>query len=217
MPPAGRPPWSLADLLSRPRLAPYLTVTSGDPVGALELYNWNAQISSAFHESLHYVEIGLRNAMDRQLTVLVGCRGGMPWYLDPVVPLRTPARRKIEVARAHATRDGGPEIHGKVVAELMLGFWCSLLADEYNRRLWQPCLQYAFDGSVRRARLHAALDELRRLRNRIAHHEPIHNRRLHDDYHRALDTADRISPLLGARIRHTSRVPSVLADRPRAA
>lgn len=95
----------------------------------------------------------------------------------------------------------------------MFGFWRSLLSDEYNRRLWQPCLQHAFDGPVRRTRLHAELDELRRLRNRIAHHEPIHGLDLAADHQRVLDVAGRISPQLRAHIETVSRVSELLSGR----
>lgn len=104
--------------------------------------------------------------------------------------------------------------HGKVVAELSFGFWWSLLADEYNRTLWEPCLRHAFDGRVRRRRLHRELDELRRLRNRIAHHEPIHARDLATDMERLVDTAGRISAVLRDHVEQTTRVPEVLAVRP---
>jgi hypothetical protein len=50
-----------------------------------------------------------------------------------------------------------------------------LLASSYNRTLWRPCLKYAFINA-RRQRLHDELNHLRELRNRIAHHEPIHGR-----------------------------------------
>ena len=122
----------------RSRLHPYLVACSGDAGAALRLYGWNCEISGAFFESLHYIEVGLRNA----------------------------------------TRDGRVEVHGRVIAELPLGFWSSLLGNDYNRRLWQPCLRTAFDGPVRRTHLHAELNDLRLLRNRIAHHEPIHGRDL---------------------------------------
>lgn len=131
------------------------------------------------------------------------------------MPLTGTTRKAIDQARGRATADGRLEVPGRVVAELALGFWWSLLGDEYNRRLWQPCLQYAFDGSVRRRQLHLALDELRRLRNRIAHHEPIHTRDLEADYAILLDTSGRVSPRLRAQIETTSRVQAVLAQRPR--
>lgn len=207
--------WTLEDLLSPARLRPYLAAAGGDLRGALLLYGWNSEISGAFHESLHYVEIGLRNAMDRQLTRWMLASGtSQPWYVDRRVNLTPPTRQKIVVARASATRNGQPEVHGKVIAELTFGFWWSLLAAEYNRRLWQPCLHAAFDGAVRRRHLHSDLNGLRLLRNRIAHHEPVHNRDLADGYARLVGVAERISPLLRARIDSTSRVPSLLIARP---
>ncbi|GAA1683473.1 hypothetical protein ACFTSF_28915 [Kribbella sp. NPDC056951] len=210
-----RLPWTLESLLSEARLGPYLLATDGSLTGAHHLYHWNAQVSAAFQEVLHYVEVGLRNAMDGQLASWATALGAeLPWYRDLRVPLTPPTRRKVEVARSNAARGGQSELHGKVVAELMLGFWWSLLSDEYNRRLWQPCLQHAFDGPVRRARLHSELNELRRLRNRIAHHEPIHGWDLAAEHARVLDVAGRISPRLSERIETVSRVPAVLLERP---
>jgi hypothetical protein len=209
------PSWTIDDLLSRPRLRPYLAASAGDTEQALKLYEWNSSISGAFYESLHYVEIGLRNAMDRRLTDW-SRRGqtNLPWYLDPQVRLTPSTRQKVAVARTSATRGRRVEVHGKVIAELSFGFWWSLLAAEYNRRLWQPCLHSAFEGPVRRGTLHSQLNELRLLRNRIAHHEPIHPQDLAGAYRRVLDVAGRISPLLRVRIESTTRVPAVLSGRP---
>ena len=217
-PTVPRPPWTLEELLSRDRLQPYLAATRGDQAAAIQLYGWNSQVSAAFYESLHYLEIGLRNAMDQQLTSWAAAIGAaQPWYVDPAVPLTPPTRRKIAEARDFATRGAITEIHGKVIAELTLGFWWTLLSGKYNRRLWQPCLTHAFDSPVRRERLHSSLYELRLLRNRIAHHEPIHNRDLDAAYRLLLGTAGRISPMLCTHIDTTSRLPATLASRPTAA
>lgn len=229
-------------LLSTPRLAPYRQATGGDLADALTLYTLNVQISAAFYESLHYFEVGLRNRLDQQLTAWAatldpappasaGSRdstqapggrrdaalgptpaGELPWYRHPQVPLSLNARRKVMTAIRAATRDGREELPGRVVAELTFGFWWSLLAEEYNRSLWQPCLREAFT-QVRRQRLHSAIDDLRQLRNRIAHHEPIHSRDLHSDYTQLLDTAGRVTPRLHWLIDKTSRVPALLPAR----
>lgn len=82
---------------------------------ALRLYDWNVQVSSAFHESLQYVEVGLRNVLDSHLTVWARARGAKSaWYIDPVVPLTRPTRDRVAEARRNATRAGLPETHGKV-------------------------------------------------------------------------------------------------------
>ncbi|TDT33275.1 hypothetical protein ACF3NT_04295 [Naumannella halotolerans] len=196
---------TLLQLLSAARMAPYLSVCDGDWEQAIGLYDWNAKVSAAFFESLHYLEVGLRNAMDEAASTLIETS-----WLRPDSSVLTPRSRKaVVIALAQAGGSAAP--HGKIVAELPFGFWWSLLADEYNRRLWQPAIRYAFEGQVRRRKLHAELDDLRRLRNRIAHHEPIHSRDLQADFARVINISNRIGASLGAHIAGTSRVPQLLS------
>jgi len=205
----------LARLLSRPRLDQYRLAVGGDLDDALRLYAWNLQVSAAFFESIHYLEVALRNVMDDTLTnwATGTLRAADPWYRSPAVALNPSSRKVVTTAINHATDGGRAELPGRVVAELGLGFWWSLLASGYNRTLWQPCLRHAFSGA-RQARLHDAVDHLRLLRNRIAHHEPVHSRDLVGDYTRILDTAERISSRLAWWIDTTSRVPALLDTRP---
>lgn len=206
----------LAQLLSQARLAPYkLAVAGGKLDAALELYVWNLSAAMAMFETIHYFEVGLRNTMHEALEAWARRLGATdPWYRDPLVPLDPGSRAKIRQAIGRATDHGArPERPGGVVAELTFGFWWSLLAANYNRTLWQPCLRTAFPGA-RRQKLHDALDHIRILRNRIAHHEPIHTRDLLADYLVLVDTAERISPRLAWWIDNTSRVPVVLRQRP---
>jgi hypothetical protein len=206
--------------LSQPRLNRYKSEVGGDLQLALKLYAWNLRISAAFLESIHYFEVALRNMVDRKLTSwaadLSGTSTGISWYSNPVVPLSDKSQGKVKIAIKSATNDGKqPEVHDKVIAELSLGFWWSLLAESYNDTLWSPCLRYAFaSGSIRRQRLHDAVDDIRKLRNRIAHHEPIFGNDLVETYRNLLDTAERLSPRLAWWIDATSRVGEVLDDRP---
>lgn len=198
---------TLQRLLSRARLAPYMEASNGSWAHAIALYDWNIKIGAAFFESIHYLEIGLRNALDNAAS----SRLGVTWLMPTSSILTPQSRRAVTVALRQAGGSNAPR--GKLIAELPFGFWWSLLADEYNRRLWQPALQHAFERTVRRRRLHADLDDLRRLRNRIAHHEPIHTRDLHADFAKVLDIARRLGAALGDHIAATSRVAQVLAAR----
>jgi len=135
----------------------------------MDLYIWNSQAAAAFYESLHLLEVALRNTLNNALTA----HWSPTWYRDRSVPLSPGSRTEVAKAIQRATQGGITESPGRVVAELTFGFWWSLLGDNYDQRLWKPCLKQAFPASVRRRRLHATLDDLRRLRNRCAHHEPI--------------------------------------------
>jgi len=205
-----REPWTLQALLSPARMAPYGNAAGGLWEDALALYDWNTSLSAALFQSLHYLEVGLRNALDHAASEHLGGD-----WLNSKELLSPRSRQAVALARGHA---GGPDAsHGKVIAELPFGFWWSLLADEYNRRLWQPALRHAFDGPVRRRTLRAELDEMRRLRNRIAHHEPIHTRALSKDFERLLDIATRVADVLGEHLGATSSVPDLIEARPRSA
>ena len=173
----------LARLLSKPRLDQYRSPVAGDLDEALALYAWNLQASSAFFESIHYFEVALRNTLDQALQQWAESMGAeCPWYYAADVPLSDRSRSTVRKAVGHATHSGQrPELHGRVVAELGLGFWGGLLGQSYARSLWQPCLRHAFPTS-RVTRLHAEIDQIRLLRNRIAHHEPIHHRDLRLEY-----------------------------------
>jgi len=197
----------LETLLSPARMRPYLAATEWHWGRALELYDWNATVSAAFFESVHYLEVGLRNSIDTTLRDVLG-----NGWLSPTSRVLTARSRS--TVRTAVVRAGGPHAaHGKVVAELPFGFWWSLFADEYNRQLWQPALVHAFTGNVRRRRLHTELNEIRRLRNRIAHHEPIHTRDLDADFARVVDVAERLAPALARHILETSRVPGLVLER----
>jgi Abi-like protein. len=78
--------------------------------------------------------------------------------------------------------------------------------------LWRPALRGAFPHAVtlNRNGAHRPLDFLRTLRNRIAHHEPIFDRHLQQDYQSVLDLTGWISPHKRAWIEAHSRVPDLL-------
>lgn len=105
---------------------------------------------------------------------------------------------------------------GRLVAERSFGFWRYLLAKQHEHTLWTPTLRDAFP-LLRPSRRHDVFDPLSRLntlRNRIAHHEPIHRRRLVDDRRDILVVASAICPETAGWIDRTSRVGATLALRP---
>ena len=67
-----------------------------------------------------------------------------------------------------------------MIAEFSLGFWRYLLIARYEHSLWNPAMRSQFralshlSGADSRKAVHARLEKLNYLRNRIAHHEPIY-------------------------------------------
>jgi hypothetical protein len=179
----------------------------------LRLYRWNAAVSAAMFEVLGTVEITVRTAVAHELAALVpgGRWWERAWWLDA-----DPARRG-DLDRALA-RPGGRDREQAVLARLPFGFWADLLAPGKEAELWRPALRHAFPGLPAgrgRGDLHAALVRLAGLRNRIAHHEPVHHEplaALHDD---AVAAVAAVCPVTAGWAARTSRVPVLLLQDPR--
>jgi hypothetical protein len=133
------------------------------------------------------------------------------------VPLDGRGRADIVKARERATGYGRfPEMHGQVVAELSLGFWRYLVAQRYLTSLWIPALHGAFPGGpnelrTRRRQVERHLAALMLVRNRAAHHEPIHGRDLLVDHETAVEVAGWVHPAAGAWFASRSTLPEVVA------
>lgn len=160
-----------------------------DDPSALNLYVWNAQLSGAFMAPLHICEVVVRNAISDALEAKYGAR--WPWSAgfeqslpDPRPPAYSP-RRDIFNARR------GAQTTGKVIPELKFAFWQQMFTRRHDDRVWSAHLtrvlpQIDTVKSVRELRqeLYHDLESIRRLRNRIAHHEPIFSRNLTEDFER---------------------------------
>lgn len=131
--------------LSTERLGPYRAAAGGDLERALQLYQWNATVGSAFLETLGHLEVVLRNALHEQLAGWHAAQQ-LPgeWYDDPAGALDRHRRDDIAAARVRIRREGKAETPGKVVAELMFGFWRFLLDKRYQPTLWAQTLRHAF-------------------------------------------------------------------------
>src|SRR3984957_8244595 len=207
---------TLEQRISAERFAPYRAATSGDLERALRRYERNTEISAAFWAVLSDLEIVVRNAMHERLSVWSAAAYGRPdWYVDRGRIFTAQTASDLRAARRHAPACGRLERAGPLVPELPLGFWRFLLSRRYERSLWLPCLRDAFPGirgKGMRRDVHDAMRDLHLLRNRIAHHEPIHNRPLGELHAVALATAGRICPTTRGWIAARSQVPALLAD-----
>ena len=82
----------------------------------------------------------------------------------------------------------------------------------YEMTLWRPALRYAFPNtpSPNRKIVHHPFNHMRKLRNRIAHHEPIYARQLDEDYRSILNVLNWMSPEVRIWVEMSSRIPDLL-------
>jgi hypothetical protein len=68
---------------------------------------------------------------------------------------------------------------GQIIAQLTMAFWKRLFSSEYEYELWDRSLKYIFPAkNLKRAHIAKQFEEIYQARNRIAHHEPIYDKRL---------------------------------------
>lgn len=68
---------------------------------------------------------------------------------------------------------------GQVIAQLTMFFWKRLFSTDYEITFWNRSLKYIFPNkNIKRAIIATHFEEIYQARNRIAHHEPIYDKRL---------------------------------------
>lgn len=180
-------------VISSPRISTYENATGGkkpDSLEALDLYAWNADVSGALLIPLHICEVAIRNAVAEAIEQVYGNRWAWSSGFERSLP--NPTRGfspKKDLINARLNQ----RTIGKVIPELKFAFWQSIFTSRHDQRFWTPYLENLFPNmdttlsiEDRRKLIYSELEQIRRLRNRIAHHEPIFTRNLADDYQKIL-------------------------------
>lgn len=174
---------------------------------------------------LGHIEIGLRNAY---ATVIEQYWSGRPVHwtrsaaslFPPLyrvhngqrVDVNAQQRAQLEQACA---RTGAVAPPGKVIAELTFGFWRFLSSTAHEKTVWVRYLHRAFPpGTDRKRDVDTKVAALNRLRNRVAHHEPLIGENLSREVAKVEALGALLDLELGAYVAATSAVPSLLGRKP---
>lgn len=162
-------------IISKERLEPYLNYHKNDLSKAIAHYKSNILISESFYPLLAVLEIGLRNSIDYQLTKRFNDK---EWYDNKdFVKIATRFQiDRISQARTNIYSEKKEITHGRIISELSFGFWTSLFDTKFEMTLWKN-LRLAFPNCPKNIRkrktMSSKFNGIRKLRNRIFHHEAI--------------------------------------------
>lgn len=205
---------NLEKALSTARLQRYLNIAGGDLEKALEIHNWNTALASSFHLPLQIFELLFRNSLNDALTL----KYTQTWYDVRFADFDPTAQATIIAAKDYLTKQRRVITPSCVIAQLTFGFWAALLTKKYETRFWIPAVKQAFPyapSPVMRKTTFDALDQIRNLRNRIAHHEPIYTHDLIGELSHVCLVASWICPDTAAWIDHCGeQLRSVFEARP---
>ncbi|MFB6575761.1 hypothetical protein [Kocuria palustris] len=212
------PAAAVADsVLSDPRMATY-RAEAGTAEGAFALYCWNAQVSAKFMVPIHFAEVALRNVVNDVLSEVYGAN--WPWSQNLILSLPDPSRSAYSPRQDLARTASRYQTTGKIVAELKFAFWVSMFTRRHHQRLWKGRIFLYFPESPLSAEddlrheIRERLDEVRVLRNRIAHHEPVFKRDLMVDQERLTTLVKWRSLPIFQKVAEINEVPEVLANKP---
>jgi len=195
-----------------------MVAREGRHAEAVYLYEWNVKVSAAFLEILGYVEVLLRNAIDRQFPATYPLTSLSPgdsrvWLCDPAI-LTVEGGEKVKEAIARLHREQKQPSRDRVIASLSFGFWHALFSGTYEE-LWRSTLFKAFPhGTGSRREISNLLGPILHFRNRVAHHEAIFFSDLERQHLRILRLASLIDPEAEEYISARSRVERLLLEMP---
>ena len=201
------------------RLSRYLSAARGNTALALSLYRWNSFLAQSSHWPLQTVEVAARNSIAKVLKK----RYGQDWHISPKFMhelSREDAIRLNDTIERQQQRDRltrRPSID-VIVADLPFGFWTSMLSKRYEIPLvWRANLRMSFPYLPARLEVrsaHGPMERIRILRNWIAHHEPIFERRLDAEHNEILRVIGWVCPCTQWYVEQTSIFPQIWAARP---
>ncbi len=109
---------------------------------------------------------------------------------------------------------------GRVVAELKFVFWEKMFTARHDNRIWGPHIQDVFPQAAEltiaelRGKIFSDISEIRKLRNRIAHHEPIFNRNAQADYDKMFELISFRNAITVDWMHNIQTVTNLIAERP---
>ncbi|MCF8370804.1 MAG: Abi family protein [Bacteroidales bacterium] len=166
---------TIEKIISTERLKPYMIYHSGSFESAIAHYKANIEIAESFYPMLSFLEVGLRNNFDHQLKRRFNDEN---WFenSDFIKIVSRFQIDRVSEARANILREKKTITPGKVISELSFGFWTSLLDSKFEMSLWKN-LRLAFPNCPKQIRqrktMSSKFNGVRKLRNRIFHHESI--------------------------------------------
>lgn len=175
---------AMTSLFAGGRMTSYRAVAAGvaPTIDPFDVYAYNMALAGAYLGVVHVVEVVVRNAMHAELTKHAGRDD---WWQALTLVHRQRDELESTIRRLSSARERThlpPPEPDDIVAALDFGFWTGLLQRgsreegiSYERGIWQHALQYAFPRFHRERRdLEEQMHRARKLRNRISHHEPVH-------------------------------------------
>ncbi len=163
----------LKQSFSEKRLSTYenLAINKGlDKTRAVDLYRLNILICEELYAFISCIEICLRNQVHQKM---IEVKNSEEWY-NSINWLEKHSSSLVDAKKVKYK--GEAPSANDVISRLSFGFWCHIFDASYEQSLWIPGLRLIFPnyvGKPNRKHISKAFNSLLKIRNRIAHFEPV--------------------------------------------
>lgn len=169
-------------IMSPKRMRRYVVACGGDTRKAMTLYRYNLRLSQEMFTVVSCYEVALRNAIDANLKE----RLGTDWIKNAIMPggifdnpVFSSTTRIMKKAYGELVATGKYS-HSKMLSAMEFGVWKYLFSATEYRATGRTLLKI-FPNKPKSSKemqynnlyIFNELDAINRLRNRIAHHEPV--------------------------------------------
>jgi hypothetical protein len=208
------------DYLGHERFEKFFVAAEKNRTTTIALVEWDREMRGELQKVLGEWEIAMRNAYD--LTMRSWWEGEKHWLLDPKSPVQRPIWHRYEdinegsrLTISKAVKRAGPKAPiGKVIANLSLDFWRYLTTKRREKSLWVPALHRTYPRGMNRGYIDHRIDLLYRLRNQIAHNEPVFHRPIRQHTATLIHTCELIVPPLADAIFERASIATLWAKCP---
>lgn len=168
------------NLISPPRMARYLEACDDDTKKAMTLYRANLRLSHELFSVLSIFEVVLRNKIDSHYrSIFNPIFGAEDWLIHAASPggfydNGSTSKTRSSILKAKSEL-GKNYTHNKLLAELNFGFWRFQFGPKEFRAAGSNLHQIFVNRphGTNHTSIFNRLQLINKLRNRIAHHEPI--------------------------------------------
>jgi hypothetical protein len=172
------------ELISSQRLKSYHGKSNNDTSSLILRYDYDIELSKCFYPPLHLLEVALRNTLS---TALNNYLNDTQWLINSRSCNFFKDKEKVRIREAinKLTKKRKTVDAGRAIAELNFGFWVNLYDRPYME-FHKKTIKSQFPNASNKQRdiftVKSRLNEIRLLRNRIFHYEPIWHWSNLDDY-----------------------------------
>ncbi len=199
----------IEECLSSDRFSTYVHLANGDKQYAINLYLKNMNFSESLFSILHVVEVVLRNKIHNHFK----SKEGEFWYQSNNDFLQESEQMALRETLKDCSKRNQLK-SGDIIAGLRFGFWTALFGRKYEE-LWRHELRCIFQTDNRplmRKQISVMLQDLRKLRNRIAHHECILKMNLLEQYKNSVQLISWLSPVMASWIQENNRFKGLIKE-----